>query len=827
MKKIILTLTLLIQTTLFAEAPDGYKVETIPLPKGAVTLLGVCEKDDQTIAICTWEGQIWEYTNGQWHLFAEDLMEPNGIYYDKKEQAYYLAQKPELTRVKDTNGDGKADLYETICAEFGYTKGYHEYHFGPVVDKLGRKYASLNLSARKVDGKGLEVRAGRPGEHGVMVYTAPYRGWVYRSDRQGHMHPIASGFRSPCGIGMSPQDEIFVTDNQGDWMADCALFHVQEGKFYGHPGSLAARPDFDEEKILNMKIEDFDKIRTPPAIWLPRNQISNSPGSPVWDTTEGKFGHFKGQFFIGDQSLSNLIRCGLEEVNGAYQGWCVKFLDGTQSGTVKMEFDKDGNLWTAQVGRGWRSRGGKRTSLQKVSWDGSTVPFEIYEVNLTKNGFRITFTEPLTKEVAPLVKSWHYNYWAIYGSDRMEEKELPIQALKLSKDKKVLDIQVKLETNKIYELNFPEMTSAQNKKLLNRSAFYTLNHLLTSQKKPKRVKALIPGSGWRKNDGRRPAPAVVTPKNFAETAVKIPKNAVILDQSKWANPNWQTDTPGLWKRGKGNFSTKEAYGDARIHIEFMVDKSDDPKSVGQLYGNSGIFLMSGYEIQVMNSFENPTTADGSCGSIWGQQPPLVNASRPPGEWQSYDILMKAPVFNEDGELLEPMRATIFHNGELIHNDAWFYGQVNKPYQAHGKRPLMIQDHKGSDVFFRNMWIIADVDYEKNLDSFRLGLNETPKVKKVPRPISAISRPMVGRMDKNSDEVISHKEFTSFWRSIFDHDDKNRDGLLSPKEFPHKSSFREADKNKDNKLTREEHISVYEGQFHGLDKNKDGKIDYQD
>ena len=827
MKLKLFTLLLIPLSCLFVAIPDGYKLETITLPKGAVSLLGVCQKDADTMAICTWEGEVWEYTKGTWTLFAENLMEPNGIYYDKKDKSYYVSQKPELTRLADTNNDGKADVYETYCAEFGITRGYHEYHFGPVADSLGRKYASLNLSATKIDGKGLEVRDGRPGKGGVMCYTAPYRGWVYRSDRQGHFHPIASGFRSPCGIGMSPKDELFVTDNQGDWLPDCALFHVQEGKFYGHPGSLLARPDFDEKKILSMKAADFEKIRTRPAIWLPRTHISNSPGSPVWDTTKGKFGFFKDQLFIGDQSRSNLIRCGLEKVDGDYQGFCIQFLDGTQSGTVKMNFDDQGQLWTAQVGRGWRSKGGKRTALQKVSWDGKTVPFEIYKVNLTQDGFRITFTQPISKKSLPKVSSWHYNYWAIYGSDRLDQKNLKITSSTLSKDGKVLDIKVPLETKKVYELNFPEMSSATGAKLLNRSAFYTLNKRLPKKITKRRARPLIPGSGWERNDGRRPLPPVKTPKSFAETQAAIPSEAIILDQSQWSNPNWQTDKPGLWKRGKGNFDTKQAFGTSRIHLEFMTEKAADPNTKGQLYGNSGIFLMSGYELQVMNSYQNDTNADGMCGAIWGQQPPLVNASRAPGQWQSYDILMKAPLFSADGEVLEPMRATIFHNGELIQNDTYFLGEVNKPYKAHGKRPLRIQDHKGSNVFFRNMWIVPDVDYDKSLDGFRYSFQSIPKRKAPAKPISVISRGMVGRIDTNSDEIIKEKDFIAFWTPMFDHDDKDKNNSLSPAEFPHPQAFKGGDTNKDNKLSRAEHKAIYSGQFHDLDKNKDGQIDHKD
>ncbi|MDB4318080.1 hypothetical protein N9973_02180, partial [bacterium] len=274
-------------SVLFAQLPAGYQLTTVPLPKGAVTVLGLCHKPDGTLAVVSWEGEVWEYKNKIWSKFADNLMEPNGIYFDPKEEAYYVAQKPELTRLIDSDKDGICDRYECVTDAFGISGEYHEYHYGPVVDSLGRKYASLNLAARGsfVVPDGKEVGKGG----GNMAYTAPWRGWVYRSDRRGHFQPFASGFRSPCGIGMSPDDQLFITDNQGDWVADCCLYHVREGNFYGHPASLPARPDFTKEKVLSMKAEDFDKLRTPPAIWFPREAIANSPGSPVWDTTGGKF----------------------------------------------------------------------------------------------------------------------------------------------------------------------------------------------------------------------------------------------------------------------------------------------------------------------------------------------------------------------------------------------------------------------------------------------------------------------------------------------------------------------------------------------------------
>ena len=701
-----------------AQVPDGYKIQSIPLPRGSVSVLGLCHKPDGTLAICTWEGEVWERKGEIWTKFAENLMEPNGIHYDPKEEVYYVAQKPELTRLVDLNKDGVCDRYECISDAFGISGEYHEYHYGPVVDSLGRKYASLNLAARGEftvpDGKPF----GKGG--GNMSYNAPWRGWVYRSDRKGHFQPLASGFRSPCGIGMSPQDELFITDNQGDWVADCALYHVREGNFYGHPASLPARPDFSKDKVLSLSAKDFEKIRTPPAVWLIRETIANSPGSPIWDTTEGKFGPFEGQMFIGDQRQSNYFRSGVEKVNGEYQGWCVDFLRGLDSGPVKMSFDGKGRLWSAQVGRGWFSKGGKRTAIQYVDWDGKTTPFAIHSASLTKTGFEVKFTQRIGRKTTPKVTSWSYHYYSTYGSPPIDPKELKIKNYQLSKDRKTVTFDVPLQPGKVYAIEFAEQKNTEAKLLDYSTIYYTLNSLRPPKEpRPGRnVGWSLAGSSWNRNDKARPTPPVVMPLPLEKCTLPTPKNATTLDASQWTNADWKFDKKGVMPRGKGNNLTKQSYGDARIHLEFRFDPSDNPEWKGQLYGNSGIFLMSGYELQVVNSFQNPTFADGTCGSIYGQHPPRVNASRKPGEWQAYDILMKAPVFSDKGKVEKPMRVTVFHNGRLIHDDAWVYGEVGGPYKKHGKRPLMIQDHKGTGVSFRNLWIIPDIKYEKSLDSFR-------------------------------------------------------------------------------------------------------------
>ena len=610
------------------------------------------------------------------------------------------------------------DRYECVTDAFGISGEYHEYHFGPVVDSLGRKYASLNLAARGEftvpDGKPF----GKGG--GNMSYNAPWRGWVYRSDRKGHFQPLASGFRSPCGIGMSPDDELFITDNQGDWVADCALYHVREGNFYGHPASLPARPDFTKDKVQSMRADDFDEFRSPPAVWLVREAIANSPGSPIWDTSKGKFGPFEGQMFIGDQRQSNYFRSGVEKINGEYQGWCVDFLRGLDSGPVKMSFDNAGRLWSAQVGRGWFSKGGKRTAIQYVEWDGKTTPFAIHSASLTKTGFSVRFTERIGKKMIPSVSTWGYHYYSTYGSPPVDQKMENVTNYQLSKDRMTVTFDVPLSEKKIYAITFTEQKNTKAKLLDFDTIYYTLNQTRPARepRSGRNVGWSLVGSSWSRNDKNRPIPPVVAPLSTDICSMPTPEEATQLDSTQWTNPNWVFDQNGVMPRGKGNNSTVNAYGDARIHLEFRFDPTDNTDWKGQLFGNSGIFLMSGYEMQVVNSYQNPTFADGMCGAIYGQHPPRVNASRKPGEWQFYDILMKAPVFSEDGKVEEPLRVTAFHNGIMIHDDVWVYGEVGGPYKKHGKRPLMIQDHKGTGVSFRNLWIIEDFPYDLNLVAFR-------------------------------------------------------------------------------------------------------------
>ncbi len=232
------------------------------------------------------------------------------------------------------------------------------------------------------------------------------------------------------------------------------------------------------------------------------------------------------------------------------------------------------------------------------------------------------------------------------------------------------------------------------------------------------VVLLMPGQAfgqWKVHDLERPKPAIVTPPAQV-LPVPPPPDAVVLfdgtDLSEWEAVD---GSPTKWVikdnnmesvAGAGYIQSKKAFGDMHLHVEWAAPLPVKGNSQGR--GNSGVFLMGQYEVQVLDSYDNPTYADGQAGAIYGQYPPLVNASRPPGEWQSYDIFWHRPRFGTGGNLISPARVTVIHNGIMIQDNVEPWGPTEwlqyRPYEQHADRlPIRFQDH-GNPVLYRNVWI---------------------------------------------------------------------------------------------------------------------------
>jgi hypothetical protein len=222
---------------------------------------------------------------------------------------------------------------------------------------------------------------------------------------------------------------------------------------------------------------------------------------------------------------------------------------------------------------------------------------------------------------------------------------------------------------------------------------------------------------WPQHSMTRPRPPVVDPGPYVPTA-KPPSDAIVLFDGKslasWRSAD-STHGPARWKvengymevvAGTGAIETVRGFGDVQLHVEWATPAP--PHGESQERGNSGVFLMGRYELQVLDSYKNDTYPDGQAAAIYGQYPPMVNASRPPGQWQTYDIVFRRPRFDAQGKVLQPARMTVLHNGVLVHDNDVLVGptanQARPPYLAHpDKLPLSLQDH-GNPTRFRNVWV---------------------------------------------------------------------------------------------------------------------------
>jgi hypothetical protein len=230
----------------------------------------------------------------------------------------------------------------------------------------------------------------------------------------------------------------------------------------------------------------------------------------------------------------------------------------------------------------------------------------------------------------------------------------------------------------------------------------------------------LPGGKWRVHDADRPLPPVVDPgtPDVDGPPAKAPSDAVVLfdgsDLSRWQGDGgkaapWRVEDGAIViAPGTGSLISKEEFGDCQIHLEYMEPTPAQGKDQGR--GNSGLLIMTRYEIQILDTYDNPTYADGHAGAVYGQTPPLVNACRPPGRWQTLDVIWRAPRFQADGSVEAKPVVTVLHNGVLVQDHVEVLGPVRwrdlarfEKGDAHGDAPLLLQDH-GNPVRFRNIWV---------------------------------------------------------------------------------------------------------------------------
>jgi uncharacterized cupredoxin-like copper-binding protein/glucose/arabinose dehydrogenase len=465
-----------------------WKRISLPVPDGIVLeVSGILPQPGKRLLVTTRRGEVWwidgaydENPQPRYTLFATGLHEPLGI-IAAPTGGYYIAQREEITHLADTDGDGRADEFKTIW-KIPLYGNYHEYAYGPVLGPNGNLRVTLNVSF------------GAPTQSSV-----PWRGWMVEVTPGGRMTPIAAGLRSPAGFTLSAQGDWFYAENQGEWVGSGRVTNIEPGDFFGHPASLAWSdlpgspvklhvsdiPDTGEP--LHEVAKRIPGIKTP-AVWFPHTIMGISTSDVREDLTRGKFGPFAGQFFVGDQGQSKVMRMSLEKVNGVWQGACYPFRAGFDCGIIRLAWGEDGSLFAGETSRGWGSVGPKSFGLERLVWTGR-VPFEIREVQAEPDGFVLTFTQPVDPKTADdpasySIAGFTYKYHSTYGSPPINRLGCPVRKVIVAADRLSVRLgSACLREGYIHEVKAAGVRSAADgASLLHETAYYTLNRFPTGER---------------------------------------------------------------------------------------------------------------------------------------------------------------------------------------------------------------------------------------------------------------------------------------------------------------------------------------------------------
>ena len=469
---------------------DFYKLTSLPVPEDVILEVGgMATLPDGSLAVCTRRGEVWIISNPSasgserptYKRFAFGLHEALGLAY--KDGDIYVTQRSELTRLRDTDGDGKADSYDKLYS-WPLSGNYHEYSYGPTFLPNGNMLVTLNVGWSNSLG------------HGVSL--VPWRGWTLEITPDGKMIPMAAGMRSPAGYGLNAAGDFFYTENQGDWVGSGRISHVEKGDFLGNAESLrwtdlpGSPLTLKSQDVPNTGEPLYDVAKRvsalkPPAVWLPHGILGISTSGMITDNTNGKFGPFGNQVFVGDQGQSILSRVDFEKVKGEYQGVVFPFREGFSSGVLRMVWGHDESMFVGMTSRGWSSTGKELFSLQRVVWTGK-MPFEMRTIHAMPDGFDIEFTQPVDQTLAAdpesyKVTGFNYKYHATYGSPVINRANAPIRGIVVSKDgmhaRLVVD---SLRLGYIHEISAPGIRSENGRTLLHNVGYYTLNNIPDGEK---------------------------------------------------------------------------------------------------------------------------------------------------------------------------------------------------------------------------------------------------------------------------------------------------------------------------------------------------------
>lgn len=459
---------------------DYFQIEQVSIPDDIALEVGGLAFDDKgNLGVATRRGEVWVIKNPGsknpvYTRYAHGLHEPLGLNF--RDGSFYCAQRGELTKLTDKNGDGRADSYEALYT-WDLAGNYHEYSYGPVFTPEGDMLVTLNL-----------------GWIGRGASLSEWRGWLVKITTDGELIPIATGLRSPAGFGYNKNGDIFYTENQGDWVGSGRMTHLESGDFAGNPEGL--KWTFREGSPLKLKPEDIDDTKgltlyeyaqeepaiKPPSVWFPHTLMGISTSGFV--TLEDQFGpEFNGQLLVGDQGHSKIMRVAQEKVNGVYQGACFPFVEGFASGVLRLQWNPENDaIYVGMTSRGWASTGRAPYALERLVWTGKT-PFEIKAIRSHPEGFKLEFTQPvengsLADPASYSVSDFTYKYHHFYGSPVTDLQERTITKVTVGEDLRSVVLHLdNLRRGYVYEVKAEGVRSANGRPLLHNVGYFTLNEI--------------------------------------------------------------------------------------------------------------------------------------------------------------------------------------------------------------------------------------------------------------------------------------------------------------------------------------------------------------
>ncbi|MGW4109711.1 family 16 glycoside hydrolase [Actinosynnema sp. NPDC004786] len=506
---------------------------------------------DGRLVIATWDGKSTD-TGELWVLgnvtgatspdrvttkrIATNLREPMGV--KALDGRLYVSQKHQLTELTDTNGDDVVDQSRAV-ATWPYGGNFHEFAFG-LLYQDGFFYLNLSVAINT-------------GGATTNPQPAVNRGTTVKVNRStGQVTYLAGGLRTPNGIGWGPEGGMFVTDNQGGWLPASKLVHVKQDRFFNHYTNPAG--PFDANPV------------TAPVLWLPQNEIANSPSTPVHLTT----GPYAGQMVFGDVTYGGLQRAFLEKVNGEYQGAVFRLTQGLEAGVNRISLGPDGAIYVGGIGDGgnWGQDGKLLYGLQKLTPNGGRT-FDLLAVRAIAGGFELEYTQPLSAETAAglagryRATQWRYAATPSYGGPKVDQESLRVASAALSADGRKVTLKLDgLKAGRVVHLRSPRpFTSSTGVPLWSTEAWYTVNNLVGSAPSPTQLleaesAALSGGAGVNTDhtgysgagfvDGYGTQGATT---RFAVNASAAGAHTVGLRYSNGPNPSSGTKTVSVYVNG--------------------------------------------------------------------------------------------------------------------------------------------------------------------------------------------------------------------------------------------------------------------------------------